>query len=64
MRSQLQVKVWKSSALPSNWFQRTRTLDEKTSESIENDVKTIVNRVRKNGDAALNEFTEKFDKTK
>ena len=64
MRSQLQVKVWKSSALPPNWFKRTRTLDEKTSESIENDVKTIINRVRKNGDAALIEFTEKFDKTK
>jgi histidinol dehydrogenase len=64
MRSQLQVKVWKSSALPPNWFKRTRALDEKTSESIENDVKTIINRVRKNGDAALIEFTEKFDKTK
>jgi histidinol dehydrogenase len=64
MRSQLQVKVWKSSALPPNWFKRICTLDEKTSESIENDVKTIINRVRKNGDAALIEFTEKFDKTK
>jgi len=60
MRSQLQVKVWKVSALPPNWFKRTRTLDE----SIENDVKTIVNKVAKNGDAALIEFTEKFDKTK
>src|SRR3989304_5665557 len=58
MRNQLQVKVWKSSALPTDWFKRTRTLDE----SIENDVKAIVNKVVKNGDAALIEFAEKFDK--
>ena len=60
MRSQLRVKVWKSSALPANWFKRTRTLGE----SIENDVKAIINKVAKNGDAALIEFTEKFDKTR
>jgi histidinol dehydrogenase len=60
MCNQLQVKVWNASALPPNWFKRTRTLNE----SIENDVKTIINKVAKNGDAALIEFTEKFDKTK
>jgi histidinol dehydrogenase len=64
MRNQLQVKVWNASALPPNWFKRTRTLDEKAIESIENDVKAIVNKVAKNGDAALIEFTEKFDKTR
>jgi histidinol dehydrogenase len=60
MRNQLQVKVWNAQALPANWFKRTRPLDE----SIENNVKAIVNKVAKNGDAALIEFTEKFDKTK
>jgi histidinol dehydrogenase len=60
MQTQLQVKVWKAQALPANWLKRTRTLDE----SIEEDVKAIVNKVVKNGDAALIEFTEKFDKTK
>jgi len=60
MRNQLQVKVWNAQALPPNWFKRTRTLDE----SIENNVKTIINKVVKNGDAALIEFTEKLDKTK
>jgi len=60
MRNQLQVKVWKASTLPANWFKRTRTTDEAVAE----DVKTIVNKVAKNGDAALIEFTEKFDKTK
>jgi histidinol dehydrogenase len=60
MRNQLQVKAWKASALPANWFKRNRTLDE----SVENDVKAIVNKVAKNGDATLIEFTEKFDKAK
>jgi histidinol dehydrogenase len=60
MRNQLQVKVWNAQALPANWFKRTRTLDE----SIENNVKAIINKVAKNGDAALIEFTEKLDKTK
>jgi histidinol dehydrogenase len=58
MRNQLEMKIWKASALPPSWFKRTRTLDE----SIENDVKAIVNTVVKNGDAALIEFAEKFDK--
>jgi histidinol dehydrogenase len=60
MCNQPQVKVWNAQALPPNWFKRTRTSDEST----ENNVKTIVNKVVKNGDAALIEFTEKFDKTK
>jgi histidinol dehydrogenase len=45
---------------PANWSKRTRTPDE----SIENNVKAIINKVAKNGDAALIEFTEKFDKAK
>jgi histidinol dehydrogenase len=56
------VKVWKASALPSGWFKRTRALDEKAGESIENQVKSIISKVVKNGDAALIEFAEKFDK--
>jgi len=57
------VKVWKSSALPPNWFKR-QTSDEKASEQLESDVKAIINKVIKNGDAALIELTEKFDKTR
>ena len=60
MRKQLQVKVWKSTALPADWAKRTRTLNE----ALVEDVKVIVNRVAKNGDTALIEFTEKFDKAK
>lgn len=61
MPSQLKVKVWKAEELPSNWFQRTRMVDEKVAGSIENDVKAIINGVRKNGDIALAKFTRKFD---
>jgi histidinol dehydrogenase len=60
MRGQLQIKVWKASTLPADWFKRTRTLDEAVVENV----KAIVTNVAKNGDAALIEFTEKFDKTK
>ena len=54
------MKIWKASALPADWFKRARTTDEALAE----DVKAIVNKVAKNGDTALIEFTEKFDKIK
>ena len=46
MRNQAQVKVWKASALPPDWFKRQAT-DEKTSEQIESDVKAIISKVVK-----------------
>lgn len=52
------MKTWKSSALPANWNKRTQTLDEALAENV----KAIVKQVAENGDAALIEFTEKFDK--
>ena len=64
MPSPFKVRVWKAQELPPDWFKRTRKLDEKAAESIENDVKAIISEVRKNGDAALIKFTEKFDKAK
>jgi len=63
MQSRLEVKVWKASALPPDWFKR-QTPDEQTDERVENDVKAIISRVVKNGDAALIELTEKFDQTR
>jgi histidinol dehydrogenase len=56
------VRVWKSSALPPDWFKR-QAPDEKTDEQVESDVKAIISQVAKNGDAALTELTKKFDKT-
>jgi histidinol dehydrogenase len=63
MRNQVQVKVWKASALPPNWFKR-QTLDKRTNERVESEVKAIISMVVKNGDAALIELTEKFDKAR
>ena len=60
MPNQLKVRVWKAQALPTDWFKRTRTLDEKLAESV----KAIIRKVAENGDAALIEFTEKFDNAK
>jgi len=57
------VRAWKSSALPPDWFKR-QAPDEKTSAQVESGVKAIINQVAKNGDAALIEITEKFDKAR
>ena len=63
MRNQAQVRVWKSSALPPDWFKR-QAPDEKTSEQVESNVKAIVSTVLKSGDAALIAFTEQFDEAR
>ena len=57
------MRAWKSSALPPDWFKR-QARDEKTSAQVESGVKAIINQVAKNGDAALIEITEKFDKAR
>ena len=55
------MKVWKSSALPPDWFKRR---EKQADEQVESDIKTIISRVAKNGDSALIELTEKFDKAR
>jgi histidinol dehydrogenase len=57
------MRIWKARELPPNWFKRKAT-DEKDSVAVENNVKEIIGAVQKRGNAALIEFTEKFDKTK
>jgi histidinol dehydrogenase len=57
------VKQWTTQTLPPNWF-TPQQVDQKTVESLEETVKTIVSQVRKDGDKALIEFAEKFDKVK
>ncbi|MCW4046410.1 MAG: histidinol dehydrogenase [Candidatus Bathyarchaeota archaeon] len=63
MPKQAQVRIWKASALPPDWFKRQPTSD-KLDERIENDVKAIITKVVKGGDSALVELTEKFDKAR
>ncbi len=63
MRSRFKMRVWNAQELPPDWFKRKAT-DGKDSVAVENSVREIINSVRKRGDAALVEYTEKFDKTK
>jgi len=61
VQRQTQVKVWKSDALPADWFKRQEA-DEKAVQEVENSVKAIVQKVKENGNDALVELTQKFDK--
>ncbi|MCK5628294.1 histidinol dehydrogenase [Candidatus Bathyarchaeota archaeon] len=61
---QLEVKVWKSVSLPKDWLRRRERTPQENSQLFEENVRKIINGVKKSGDAALVEFTERFDKTK
>jgi histidinol dehydrogenase len=61
VQKQSQVKVYKSDALPPDWFKRQKA-DEKETKEVENSVKAIIKQVKENGDAALVELALKFDK--
>jgi len=61
VQRQAQVRVWKSEALPADWFKRQKA-DEKAVQEVENSVKAIVKQVKDNGNGALVEFALKFDK--
>ncbi len=60
MRNQPQVRLWKSSELPPDWFKR-QAPDEQANAQIETIVKAIISHVVNNGDAALTALTEQFD---
>ncbi len=62
MQKQVKVKVYKSEELPANWFMRQKA-DEKSTQEVENSVKTIIDRVKDKGNDALVELALKFDKT-
>ena len=61
MQRQSKVRVWKSEALPADWFKRQKA-DEKAVQEVENSVKAIIKQVKENGNGALVEFALKFDK--
>ena len=63
MLSQTKVRLWKSTELPSDWRKR-QAPDEQANAQVENNVKAIILKVVENGDAALIELTEKFDKAR
>ncbi|TRO45977.1 hypothetical protein E2P60_06195, partial [Candidatus Bathyarchaeota archaeon] len=60
MRNQTQVRLWKSSELPPDWFKR-QALDEQVNAELETNVKAIISHVINKGDAALTELSEQFD---
>jgi histidinol dehydrogenase len=62
MQTQI-VKQWTTQTLPPNWF-KLQQADQNATGSLEETVKTIISQVRKDGDKALLEFAEKFDKAK
>jgi histidinol dehydrogenase len=57
------VRLWKSSALPPDWFKR-QAPDEQANAQVESKVKAIISHVVKNGDAALIALTEQFDEAR
>jgi len=59
----IEVKLLKSKELPSDWFKRQQ-VDQKATEDLEKNVKTIITQVKENGDKALLECALKFDKAK
>jgi histidinol dehydrogenase len=63
MRNQTKVRLWRSSALPPDWFKR-QAPDEQANAQVESKVKAIISHVVKNGDAALIALTEQFDEAR
>ena len=61
MREGFKIKVWNYKELPSDWFKRQQA-DQKAKQELENNVKAIINQVKAEGDNALVEFAQKFDK--
>jgi histidinol dehydrogenase len=55
------VKVWESKQLPADWFNRQQ-IDQKATDELDTQVKTILKQVKKGGDKALLEFALRFDK--
>ncbi len=63
MPGQPRVKIWKASELPADWFKRQRT-ERKKQRQIEISVEAIIAEVKKNGDSALSDLTEKLDRVR
>ncbi len=61
MQEQIKINVWKTEQLPVDWYKRQKA-DPKAALQLEVDVKAIVSQVKENGDKALIELAQKFDK--
>ena len=63
MQTQFKVKISKAEELSPDWFKR-RKADPQAAQQLEENVKAIIRQVKENGDNALIELAEKFDKAK
>ena len=61
MQRQSQIRVWKSDALPPDWFKRQKA-DEQATQELEDSVRAIIKQVKENGNVALVECAQKYDK--
>ncbi len=59
----VEVKIYKSKKLPKDWAKRQQA-DQKATAELEAAVKAVINQVRSDGDKALLEFAQRFDKAK
>jgi histidinol dehydrogenase len=55
------VKQWTAQELPIDWFRRQQA-DKKATAELEKNVQDIINQVKAEGDKALLEYAQKFDK--
>jgi histidinol dehydrogenase len=62
LSSEVLVKLWDTSTLPANWFNR-QVQNYQLDQSLEKKIWKIIANVVDNGDRALIELTERYDKT-
>ncbi len=55
------MRIWKSEALPADWFKR-QTADAKATREFQDKVQNVITRVRENGDDGLLGCINDFDK--
>jgi histidinol dehydrogenase len=61
VQAKVEVKLYKAAQLPKDWAKRQQA-DQKATADLESSVKAIISKVRAEGDGALIEFAQKFDK--
>jgi len=63
VQTQVKVKISRVEELSPDWFKRQKA-DPREAQQLEDNVKDIIKQVKENGDNALIELAEKFDKAK
>ena len=61
MNTSTLVRVWQASSIPHEWIKQRKMMRWRIVAELENYVMSIIEEVKKQGDAALIKFTEKFD---